>query len=389
MTDTSAECSTRLRALAVDPRFARRSEDLESLARAVEDEKNDEWTGIDLFAAFPASSAVAVKERAWAERAFGTLAAISVFLPVGWTWLSFHAASKAYQGVVTNDKEAGRTFLSLWATGFDDGLESMFLLIPTTLVSIALIAFAIACIVSHRLVAHWTAGREEDRLQRAQSELTACLALAQRLLDKHRTDDPERIQMMVKRSVRLLLDANQTTQASADELRAAATELRTSLADLISSATEANIAATTSAKEATAANADLRLAVDQTLNDLSTAVRRHVRELHDGTKVALEEAGRQAISAGTAISTEVAKVARSQHDLVAGVTILSSASSGIKTELGTMTSELGESLTTINGSLSQHESAMQAQTTELSRTYDAAERMLRAIERLGSAPSAG
>jgi hypothetical protein len=388
MTDTSADCSTRLRALAADARFARRSEDLKSLAEAVEDEKNDEWTGIDLFAAFPASSAVAVKERALAERAFGTLAAISVFLPVGWTWLSFHAASKAFQGVVTDKSEAGRTFLSLWTTGFDGSLTSAFWLIPTTKVSIVLIVLAIVCIVSHRWVAHSTANREEQRLQQAHSELTACLALAQRLVDQRRADDPERIETMVKRSVRLLLDANQTTQASADELRAAATELRTSLADLISSATEANVAATTSAKEATAANADLRLAIDQTLNDLSTAVRRHVRELHDGTKVALDEAGRQAIAAGAAISTEVAKVAKSQQDLAAGVTTLSTASSGIKTELSKMMSELGESLTSINGALSQHESAMQAQTTELSRTYDAAERMLRAIERLGPASSA-
>lgn len=389
MTDPSADCPTRLRALAADARFARRSEDLKSLAEAVEDEKNDEWTGIDLFAAFPASSAVTVREKARAERRLGTLAAISVFLPVGWTWWSFHAASKAYRGVVSNEKEAGRTFLSLWATGFDGDLKSTYQLIQTTKISIVLIAIAILCIVLHRTAAHKTADREEDRLQRAQSDLTACLALAQRLLDQRRSDDPERIASMVKRSVKDLLEANKTTQASAGELRAAATELRTSLADLLASATEANVAATASAKEATAANADLRIAVEQTLNDLSTAVRRHVRELHDGTKVALDEAGRQATSAGTAISTEVAKIAKSQQDLAAGVATLSTASSGIKTELGKLMSELGDSLTTINGSLSQHESAMQAQTTELSRTYDAAERMLRALDRISPVPSAG
>ncbi|WP_327635294.1 hypothetical protein OHB24_35600 [Kribbella sp. NBC_00482] len=349
----------------------------------MEDDNNDEWTNVDLFAAFPASSAVAISDKEWAERILGALAAISAFLPVAWTWWSFHAATEAYQAVVARGKENGRTFLSLWTTGFDGGLASVHRLIPTAQISVGLILFAIGCVVVHRFVAHAAADREDNRRHEAQSELTACIALARRLLDQRRADDPVRLEAMIKRSVDALRQANETTLAGSTELRESVTELRTSLADLIASAIKATTGAKASADVARTANADLQLAMDRTLKELSTAVQTHVTDLHDGTKIALEKAGRSASSAGSAISAEVAKVAKSQQNLATGVATLSVASGGIKTELNSIITELGKSLETINGSLSQHESAMQAQTTELSRSYDAAERMLRTIERLG------
>ena len=175
MTDQSVEqCVRRLRELAQDPRFATRSDDLEALARDIETPDGDSWADVDLFAAFPAEATTRLHHRNLVERLLGVLAGVSVFLPVAWTWWSFHSASDAYARLIREDGEPeGRTFLSLWTTGFQGRLQGWHELVPMAFVSVVLIVFAILTLVTHRLSAGINVRREEHAAQEAQTELVS------------------------------------------------------------------------------------------------------------------------------------------------------------------------------------------------------------------------
>ncbi len=121
--ERAAQSAADIAALAKDKRFAPRAGELEALAGDLANPEGDTWAGVDLFAAFPPESSIELRHRNIGERIVGVLAAVSVFLPVGWTWLEFRKASAAYEQMIADGGEPeGRTFLGLWATGFDGRL---------------------------------------------------------------------------------------------------------------------------------------------------------------------------------------------------------------------------------------------------------------------------
>ena len=163
---TAAACAAQLRKLAEDDRFAKRADDLESLATDVERADGDAWAGVDLFAAFPSDTGIASSHPNWVERLLGIASGAAVFAPVAWTWWSFRDASRAYRTMLSEGTEAdGTSFLSLWATGFDGNLSGSHLLVPMAGRSLALIILAIALLVAHRITAELNVRREEERRQ--------------------------------------------------------------------------------------------------------------------------------------------------------------------------------------------------------------------------------
>ena len=198
----AARCSNGLRELARDSRFTPRAHQLEDLAGALADPDNDNWAGVDLFAAFPPEASIRLRHRNAVERPVGVLAAMSVFLPVGWTWLEFHRASAAYAEMIqTGGEPEGRTFLGLWASGFDGRLGARSHLAPMAMVSLSLIVFAIFCIVAHRVIAEANVRREERLFREARTELVQTLTAASLVMNSRRADHPQRIEGIIKSSM--------------------------------------------------------------------------------------------------------------------------------------------------------------------------------------------
>ncbi|MBY9075959.1 hypothetical protein K1X13_14085 [Nocardioides sp. WL0053] len=414
--DPASDCAARLAALSADPRFASRSEDLRSLAEDVGTDDMDapkSWGGIDLFAAFPKESTVTVGHRDGLEHLLGVLAGITVFMPVAWTWLSFHRASQAYNNLLQTGSEEGRTFLSLWTTGFDGRLQDRHLLVPMSLVSVGLIIFAVLFIVAHRLAASYNVRREDARLSEAQAELASCLTDAQRVLNSRRAENHQQIGAMVKESVRRLLRAHDATEAGAQELRETMVEVRDALTPVLSSLQATSAESASSAERAKQASEALIAAVDQTesglkriMGDLgdslgarvehfatslsahtdkfASSVGTHVAELRRETQGALHTAGTAARAAADEVVSSVTSVAEVQRGVVDEIARLSATSTNFSADVKTLIAALQETVREVDASLVRHESAMQAQVSELTSARDAAERMLLQLEQQAS-----
>lgn len=228
------QCALKMKQLAADPRFEGRSADLESLASDLSSADGDSWAGVDLFAAFPPASALRLERKNAAEQVVGALAGVSVFLPVAWTWWSFHSASDAYERLLTESGEPeGTTFLAMWATGFDGRLDGLHRLVPMGLVSLSLILFAILSVVAHRLIAGRNVRDEDREAQKARLELAAALSQAQRVLNARRSDHPARIEGIIKSSMEQLRRAHETTGHLITQLSTTAENVESGLAGLL------------------------------------------------------------------------------------------------------------------------------------------------------------
>ncbi|MFC6287568.1 hypothetical protein ACFP3Q_14370 [Nocardioides sp. GCM10027113] len=241
MSDEEARrCADQLRDLARDPRFDSRAEDLNALAADIASPEGDSWADVDLFAAFPANSTAHLRHRNVVERLLGVLAGVSVFLPVGWTWLSFHRASDAYEQMIRAGEEPeGRTFLSLWTTGFEGRLTGDHQLVPMGMWSVLLIAFAILSLVAHRLVAGYNVRSEEQAARDAQRELVAVLTSAQVILSARRANHPLRVEGIIKSSMKKLREAHEAARRVIVELTETSTAVSSSVGELVESAKRA------------------------------------------------------------------------------------------------------------------------------------------------------
>lgn len=241
MADEEARrCADQLRDLARDPRFESRAQDLDALAADIASPDGDSWADVDLFAAFPADATTHLRHTNIVERSLGVLAGVSVFLPVGWTWLSFHRASEAYERMISAGEEPeGRTFLSLWATGFEGRLSGSHELVPMAMVSVVLIALAIVSLVAHRLVAGFNVRREEQAAHHAQRELVAVLTRAQVILSARRANHPLRVEGIIKSSMKKLREAHEAARRVIADLTETSTAVSSSVGELVDSAKKA------------------------------------------------------------------------------------------------------------------------------------------------------
>lgn len=421
MTDPSNEvCAERLRSLAADDRFAARGDDLRALATDIADPEGDSWSAVDLFAAFPADAVVRLHHRNVGERIIGILAAISVFLPVGWTWWGFHDATQAYEQMLSEEGEReGTTFLAQWTTGFEGRLTGSHLLVPLALVSFALIVLAIVSLVAHRLVADRNVRREEALALDAHAELASCLTQAQIILDSRRADHPLRIEGIVKSSMEKLNKAHSATRKAVGALSETSDRLSAGTNEMVGALTRASAEANTVMERArevtdalrsvvadtevavTGSIAKLDSSVASSVESASTAVSTSGQQLNAGLRESLRSFEQSMSSSiGSLTSGTVAEVGRagdSLREVVAQIGSSAEMSSSAATRLteqvaamaddnGLAREELNRSiedvraaLEGIEGALSRHEGALQGQVSELTATRDAAERMLRRL----------
>jgi hypothetical protein len=391
LSDLANETGWRLEALAADPRFSSRADDLRSLGSEVrsEDGVTDSWSGVDLFSAFAPDSIVVLRHRDGFERVLGALAGMSVFFPVAWTWLSFHEASAAYAALLADGGDKGATFLALWTSGFEGGLPGYHRLVPMTLISFALIALAMFFIVVHRWAAASNVHREEKTASAAYAQLVSCLASAHRVLNARRVEDPQQLEALVKASVRRLLRAHEATETSARELKEASAEVSETLGPVLAALETASTRAAASTDLARQAADSLTASVAKTeegmrraAQQFSDAIRSHTIDLRDGTKKAIADAAQTAGRAGGEVAQGVIKIADAQQAVADKLAALASATDGLGTETREALADLRSAVGQIESALAVNASAMQGQTSELTGARDAAERMLLQLEQL-------
>ena len=435
---TAGTYAERLNKLAQDQRFDSRAEDLRSLAQDLALEDGDRWAGVDLFAAFPADYTLRLLHPNWLERFLGVLAGVSVFLPVAWTWWGFHSASGAYETLLQTKKEPeGSTFLGLWATGFEGGLDGWHRLVPMAAVSVSLIVFAIACLVGHRLSAGVNVRREESAAQIARGELLTALTGAQLVMNERRADHPTRIEGIIKSSMEKLHEAHEATRASVVDLTVTSGRVAADMSSLLDSVKKAGKEARKLIESAASAGSSLEGAAERTeqaltssLATLDAAVSSSVaraqesltasaRELAEALRTALQrfEAALgshldgftgQAVSAlshaGSQLAVVVGRIEENARassisareigeQVKASTHVNESAAHALRDQIGVLADENGltrneivaaigdvrETLDGIESALTRHESALQGQASELTGARDAAEQMLRRL----------
>ncbi|MER7609604.1 hypothetical protein [Nocardioides sp. NPDC127503] len=387
MKDTRTDVATRLREFAENPLYAPRSDDLRSLADSLTDDEEDSWVGIDLVRSFSGGSILMPRHQAWLGTILGLLAGASVFFPVAWTWWSLSAATNAYDSLLTSGTERGRTFLALWTVGFDGELSGAHRLFPMAIVSVSLVILAILLVAAHRMVAERDDARHDDELARLEAALQSALTAAQRLLNERRVDSADHIESLVKRSVRQLREAHENTRIGTAELKKAADQLGRTIPPLLTSATTA----ASDLSAAVLATQTMQTDLKDMLTELRAAVVTHSEDLQSGTAKSLADLGATVgghvgslghvtQKALDGLSTEVSKVAdrtdtlgQELHDLSSGH---ATASAGISAALD----DVQKAIRSLDGMLAGHDSAMQAQVSELSAARDAAERMLHQLE---------
>jgi prefoldin subunit 5 len=369
--DSAANCATRLRALGADPRFAPCAEDLESIADELADDDLDSWVGMDLVGAFPPESSIVLEpaSRDRVQRGLAAFVALLVFTPVAWTWFSLHKASQAYSDMVESGDPIKDTFLTLWITGFGGRLGELHRLVDVSLVSFALIMLAAMTVVLHR-VATTAAEREiESRALGASTTLVRELRTAQRVLDARRSDDPARIEAVVKRSVKELLSAHKATQSTVETLRESADSVTTTLDALTTAASDTRgvaVAATDAAKRLAQSSASLVQEIDATLSRFDSAIDAHLTGLRTETSAVVVQAGEASQKVASLVSEAVDQLRVSEQHVTRNL------------------DDLKQGIQQLDGALRRHESAMQGQASELTDARDAMERMLRALMQSGA-----
>jgi hypothetical protein len=440
--DKATECSADVGALAKDRRFAPRADELHSLAADLKDPDGDMWAGVDLFAAFPPESSIELRHRNTVERIVGVFAAVSVFLPVGWTWSEFRRASAAYEDMINEGGEPeGRTFLGLWATGFDGRLEAGSHLAPMAMVSVSLIIFAIFCLVAHRLVADTNVRREEREFRAARTELVQHLTAAALVMNARRADHPQRIEGVIKSSMDKLRKTQDAARKAVVELSATTENVNTGVRELLESVhsarseaealltqakstNEALEAATTRTgetltKSITSLDTTVKAGVEATnasvtdsVQALDSVLRESVQATRDNVASSAQELSQQLSRAltqfqramgshldgltnqtvtaigtsGEALMGVIDRIGGSAQSSAAAadslaeqVSIMRDDQAVARDELANSIADIRATLESIENALGRHASTLQGQTSELTGTRDAAERMLRQL----------
>lgn len=379
----------RLRALANDQRFAPAADDLKGLAHAVETEHFDGWDRIDLHAAFPPAAAIRIESAAGRETGLGVAAGAAVFLPIAWTWWSLREAAEAYQVMLQNGSAEGASFLQLWVSGFDGNLAPMHDLSTVTLVSVILIVVAIVLFVAHKVVADGRMRKVDLQYAEAEAQLASTLALARRAISQSLMADGQSVESLVNTSLQKLQESHEATRTSSEQLALVVTEaqqaISRSLAELqhvssgLSGATTGlDKAATTVAQAATDASSGTAAALQSLQSELAAAAQRYQEE----NDVQLRQS-RDAIVTAMAELQDHYRVFQDIHQRAfRQVDELAVHSDELKNEMATGVGRnvdaiadavraLEANLPSLLSALQANQSAVQAQTTELTFAADA------------------
>lgn len=387
---TPQDCTKTLREIASDKRCAHQANDLNELADAFAAGDTDKWTGVDLLAAFPESTTARTRKLGLTEMLLGAGAAAFVFAPVVWTWFSLRAASQAYLDMTSAGVKPNDTFLGLWISGFDGHLGSSHRLVPMAVVSILLIVVAAALVIVQRIVGHAADRTDESEAVKFEARRISVLCAAQREIGGQHTADPSAIEAIVRSSIRKLSEAHDATKDGIDQLNATASSLQSATATMQIAADAAKV----SSEEAELAAVALKTATDESQNRISKTLDTFSNGIQAQLTKAQSETDSAITRASSAIKTTVA-------DLVSSVELVEQSQRAIANSIDTMDRrsddsnrglqdvvlELRSAVGDVERSLQRHESAMQAQASELTAARDAVEMMLRRLELMGDEPT--
>ncbi|BDB59752.1 hypothetical protein [Rhodococcus sp. RDE2] len=383
---TSESCVKGLRELAADERCKPRADDLELLAKDIESGDSDKWVGIDLLAAFPASTTASVRKFGIVESLLGAIAAIAVFAPVAWTWFSLRAASQAYSNMTADGIRPDDTFLGLWISGFDGYLTGWHRLSWVALVSILVIVVAVLLVIAQRVVSSAADKKEDEEAVAFEARRISVLCAAQREIGGQHTADPSAIEAIVRSSIKKLSEAHDATKEGIDRLNATSASLETTAATM----TAAADATQSSLQGVEYAAKVLETTADESQRRMAKTLDHFTDQLQDQLTKAQSETGRVVAQSSDAIRSTI-------DDLVAGVALMERSQSAIAGSVDTMDRrsvdtgrelqaavfELRSAVEGIDRSLLRHESALQAQASDLTSARDAVEMMLRRLELMG------
>lgn len=383
---TSESCLKGLRELATDERCKSQAGDLHLLATEIASGHSDKWVGIDLLAAFPASTTSGVRKLGVVESLLGALAAIAVFAPVAWTWFSLRAASQAYSNLTADGVRPDDTFLGLWISGFDGYLAEWHRLSWVAMVSILLIVLAVLLVIAQRVVSSTADKKEDEEAVAFEARRISVLCAAQREIGGQHAADPSAIEAIVRSSIKKLAEAHDATKEGIDRLNATSASLETTVATM----TAAADATQSSLQGVEYAAKVLETTADESQRRMAKTLDHFTDQLQDQLTKAQSETGRVVAQSSDAIRSTI-------DDLVAGVALMERSQSAIAGSVDTMDKrsvdtsrelqaavfELRSAVEGVDRSLLRHESALQAQASDLTAARDAVEMMLRRLELMG------
>jgi len=383
-------CAKDLRELAADKRCNYQSGDLNKLADAFTAGDTDEWTGIDLMAAFPESTTSRPRKLGLTEMLLGAGAAAFVFAPVAWTWFSLHEASQAYLDMTAAGVKPNDTFLGLWIAGFDGHLGSAHRLVQMAVVSVLLIVVAAVLVIVQRIVGHAADRKDDIEAVSFEARRVSALCAAQRAIGGQHAADPTAIEAIVRSSIRKLSEAHDATKESIDRLNSTSVSLGTATATM-QAASDAAKASSEGAEQAAVA---LKAAADEsqdrianTLDMFSTGVQAQLTKAQAETNSVVVKSSDVIKSAISDLTAGVELVEKSQRAVASSIDTMDRHSTEVNRGLQDVVLELRSAVGEIERSLQRHESAMQAQASELTAARDAVEMMLRRLELMGNEPS--
>ncbi len=318
------------------------------------------WRGVDLSRHFSPEATLTAPREGASRRLLSAIAAVVVFIPIGWTWWGLRNATALYQSWLAADLAGEQSFLQLWTHGFNGALPTYMTLPNVAFVSAVLIAVSMLLVLLER-VSH---GRQEAVATRQWSTNAALLGHAllgaQLVLDQTNTDTPAKGVDLLRETADRLVTVNKSVLDGANALVQATTQLEqdtTKAAQLLKqsvgqSAGDLEKAAKTSA-------GILRKAIDQSATALETSVSNAVSGL-TGSAASMSAASKE-------LSQAAGSVAGSQDQLVRAAT-----------EMGRDTRALGHSMSqateSLDNRLSQRLAEMSMKVAELQHsTQDVAE----------------
>ncbi|MFI6400510.1 hypothetical protein ACIBED_20610 [Rhodococcus coprophilus] len=383
---TAQACAKALRELAVDKRCAHQFGDLNKLADAFTSGDTDKWAGVDLLAAFPESTTARTRKLGLTEMLLGAGAAALVFAPVAWTWFSLRAASQAYLDMTDAGIQPDDTFLGLWISGFGGYLGSSHRLVQMAVVSILLIVVAAVLVIAQRIVGHAADRKDEGEAAAFEARRISVLCAAQREIGGQHAADPAAIEAIVRSSIRKLSEAHDATKEGIDKLNATATSLGSATATMQAAADAAN-SSSAGAEQAAIA---LQLAADETqdrisktLDAFSNGVQAQLTKAQSETDSAITRSSKAIKSTIGDLVASVDLVEQSERAVAHSIDALDRRSADGQRGLQDVVLELRTAVGDVERSLLRHESAMQAQASELTAARDAVEIMLRELKLIG------
>lgn len=415
-----------LRAVAEDPRFSTRQHELRSLAEAIAQGEDPEsvWRGVALEQAFSPETTIRLmpRKRRRVAGAIGALAAIVVFLPVGWTWMSFQAAAHAYQVWLADKADTispsaapiqAESFLQLWATGFPGPHSTPLLSQWHWLPSVAgwatfLIALCVLLIVGERLVTRSADRADDTEYQECAARLASALNFAQITINSRRIQEPVQSFEAIQESVEQLLIAHQRTRESAIELRDAADALHKSTGQATETLETSIDALLRSFQQSVnGLMHSLTTSLDGTTSDLLDSVERAAQNLSDSVTHASNTLESSVKTAVGSLNTSVEQVSQASIGMESAVSasanaqgVLADAATGLAANTQALTTSLRDQITNaadainrevgglraevsgmtqstgqVDASLGHHTAALQHQITELTQIRASLERV--------------